>query len=362
MIYFDEAGNSGGNLLDINQPTYLLLSHNYNAEETDSILKSLREVSNAEELHFARIKKYSNLRKELIKVINHELIHPDRICYYVANKQFMIAIQLVDQLIEPVLYDAGIDIYQYGTNLSTANMLHISGTVLWDQKLYNEMCSYFVGFMRNPSEDLCDLFYSSVSKLRETLSKEDGMLLDFILMSSNHLDTIIPSLTKYTLDATLSCFNAHCQFWADRYKMPFDVTFDQSKQIEYWNDLIEFLIQHLPEGEVGYGSRKYKYPLLIKELTMNDSKISTQLQLADLFASSLNLLFTDWSRGTESEFSSEIDKSLLHRYAHELKMWPSTEVTPEALDMTDGSGVNPLDFMVKAGEKKPEEYRKAFGK
>ncbi|WP_442588472.1 DUF3800 domain-containing protein [Pedobacter sp. AW31-3R] len=360
MIYFDEAGNTGGNLLDNNQPTYLLLSHNFSLDETEEVLKPLSEVTKAQELHFSKVKKYHNHRKELIKCLNHPLIQPNRVCYYVADKKFMIAIQMVDQLMEPVLYAGGVDIYQYGSNLSTANMLHISGTVIWDKKSYSEMGELFVKFLRAPTKENCIPFYRSVYKLRSSLSRENGMLLDFILMSEHHLGTIVPALTKYTLDPTLSCFNAHCQFWAKLYKKPFDITFDQSKQIDYWRDLIDFLTLHLPEGEVGFGSRKYKYPLLIESLQLDDSKNSKQLQLADLFASSLNYMFGGWTKQSEDEFSIEINKSLLHKNGYELKMWPTTDVTPEALDMTDGSGINPLDFIAEAATKKPSEYKKSF--
>lgn len=361
MIFFDEAGNSGGNLLDTNQPTYLLLSHNFTIGETYEILKPLRESSKAKELHFIKIKKYRRLQIELIKCLNHPLITHQRICYYVAHKRFMIAIQMVDQLIEPVLYDNGIDIYQYGTNLSTANILHILGTVIWDKSGYDLICERFVNFIREANPKNCYLFYNSVSVFRDQLTPEDGMILDLIMWSYKHLDTIVPSLDKYSLDATLSCFNSHCQFWAKVYNKPFDIVFDQSKQIDYWRNLIDFLTLHLPEQEVGYGSRKYKYPLLINELKLDDSLNNPQLQLSDIFASSLNYMFTNWARGNdEDEFLKEINQSKLHQIATELKMWPSEEVTPESLDMVDGIGVNPLDFIAKIAAEKPNEYNKVF--
>lgn len=360
MIYFDEAGNTGGNLLDRNQPTYLLLSHNFTLDETEEILRPLSQTTKAQELHFSKVKKYHNLRMELIKCLNHPLIQADRVCYYVADKQFMIALQMVDQLMEPVLSAGGVDIYQYGANLSTANMLHISGTVIWDKNSYSKMGELFVKFLRTPTKENCISFYESVYKLRSAQSREDGMLLDLILMSEKHLDNIVPALTKYTLDPTLSCFNAHCQFWSKIYKKPFEIVFDQSKQIDYWRDLIDFLTLHLPEAEVGFGSRKYKYPLLIKSLQLDDSKNNKQLQLADLFASSLNYMFGSWTKQIEDKFSTEIEGSLLHKNGHELRMWPTTDVTPEALDMTDGSGINPLDFIAEAAAKKPDEYHKSF--
>lgn len=52
-IYFDEAGNSGQNLLDKNQPIYVLVSHNFSIEEAEAILKPLE--TNSSEIYFKNI-------------------------------------------------------------------------------------------------------------------------------------------------------------------------------------------------------------------------------------------------------------------------------------------------------------------
>jgi hypothetical protein len=44
MIYFDEAGNSGGNLLDKDQPVFTLVSHNYSEEEAKTILAPILKI------------------------------------------------------------------------------------------------------------------------------------------------------------------------------------------------------------------------------------------------------------------------------------------------------------------------------
>ena len=41
-VYFDEAGNSGQNLLDINQPIFAIASINFTIEETKDILSSIK--------------------------------------------------------------------------------------------------------------------------------------------------------------------------------------------------------------------------------------------------------------------------------------------------------------------------------
>lgn len=362
MVYFDEAGNTGSNLLDKDQPTYLLLSHNFSEAEVKEILAPLLEINKADELHFKQLKKYSRSRKAIINCINHPLIEKERVFQYLAHKEFMVVIQIVDRLIEHVFHKKGIDIYKGGLNISTANILYIMGKNVWDKKLFGDMCSKFVVWMRTKEKEDGIAFYEAVQKLYKTLKhKKDKQLVAFILDSLPHVNEILPAVGKYTLDATLSCFNSHCHHWADVYKEPFDVIVDNSKQIEYWEDMIKFLTEALPAQEVGYGSRKHKYPLLIKSLKMQSSESSLQIQLADIFGSALNFCYGKIASGKINEFAEAINASLLLKTSRSV-MWPGTEMTPEELDMVDETGVNPLDFIADIVSKKPDAYKKAWEK
>jgi len=362
MVYFDESGNTGSNLLDKDQPTYLLLSHNYSEIEVKEILAPLLEMSKANELHFKHLKKYSKSRKTIISCINHPLVQRDRVFQYVAHKEFMVVIQIVDQLIEHVFHKRGIDIYKGGLNISTANILYIMGKNVWDRKLFTAMCSKFVVWMRTKDKNNGIAFYVSAQKLYASLKhKKDKALVSSILDSLPLVHEIMPSIGKYTLDATLSCFNSHCHYWAGIYKQPFDVVVDNSKQIEYWKDMIKFLTESLPEQEVGYGSRKHKYPLLINSLNIESSESNLQIQLADIFGSALNYCYGQIASGKVDDFSQAIDDSLLLQTSRGV-MWPGTEMTPEELDMVDETGVNPLDFIAEIASKDQEAIKKVFKK
>lgn len=66
-IYFDEAGNSGQNLLDSEQLIYVLVSHNYSIQEAESILSPLKTDSN--EIHFSIIKKYPKYHEPINEIL-----------------------------------------------------------------------------------------------------------------------------------------------------------------------------------------------------------------------------------------------------------------------------------------------------
>lgn len=362
MIYFDEAGNSGSNLLDRDQPSYVLLSHNYDHEETEILLRPLLERSNASELHFKNLKKYNKFKNAIIACINDDLITNERVYFYYAHKKFMVCIQIVDQLIEPVMHNSGINIYSTGYNIATANLMYMLSTTVWDKLMFEDMCTSFVKWNRSGDIEDCAVFYKSVSRLYSVTSCDYREIFEMILASQKYLLSIRSAFNKYSLDATLGCFNAHCNFWAKIYGRPFDIIFDNSKQIEYWKEMILFLTESLPSAEVGYGSRKHKYPLLINSLRQESSESLKQIQLADIFASSINYLAIQTINDTSDDFSNEILKSKLFLHTSGNSMWPSREMTPEELGMTDLEGINPLDFLAEAAIRNPTKFNKAYGK
>lgn len=347
-IYFDESGNTGDNLLDKGQPIFALVSHNYNENEISELLLPLESVSGADELHFKSLKKYGKSRKLVLDLLNHPLICNGRIFHYHADKAFMVVIHIVDRLIEPVLYNQGIDIYKGGTNLSTSNMIYILGKSQWNKSLFENVCVNFVNCFRNVNKENFDQFYESVYQLSRdvTANRKDGIeFLNFIMMSRMHLMEIIQSVGKYTLDATISCFVMHCDFWAKKLESPFDVITDDSKQINYWEDMIDFLTKSLPNKEVGFGSRTMKFPLLINSLKCKGSTEVKGIQLADILASAITYAFNKRHSGQMDEFAEEIFKSRLATEVDGNRMSPTEYVTPEELDMLDDSGVNILDFL-----------------
>jgi hypothetical protein len=230
----------------------------------------------------------------------------------------------------------------------------------WDIELFDDLCTSFVKWIKCDNYENCKAFYDSVEKLRAVTQKEYRDILDMIAASKHHLKTIRNALNKYTLDATLSCYIAHCDFWAKIYDKPFDITTDDSKQIDYWRDMIDFLTNSLPDTEVGYGSRKHKYPLLINNLKTEDSQEYLELQLADILAGAVSYVATQTINRNHDDFSTQILKSKLSVDVVGNSMWPSKDMTPEQLNMVDPDGIDPLDFLAEMAMKNPGKYNKAW--
>lgn len=141
IISFDEAGNTGQDLLHDDQKVFVLASNNFSDDEI-RILKSL--FATDRELHFKKLKDSAPGRKAIIDFLNHDLIGEKNIICLTAHKEFVVVGQIIDKLAEPVLYDMGIDLYKFGQNITYNNYLFYLGNFKWDKKLFNEVLESFI--------------------------------------------------------------------------------------------------------------------------------------------------------------------------------------------------------------------------
>lgn len=350
MVFFDEAGNTGDNLLDINQPTFTLASHDLTLEEVNHVLKPLYSIVKSNELHFKNLAKRPRYQKELVALLNNDILKGNRSFTYIVHKEFSIIIHIVDRLIEHVMYMNGIDLYQQGQNLTMANMMYILYKSVWMGDFQN-ICRLFVLWVRQKTVESCDTFYRAVFNFFEKIKLNNIIgdeFIGFIVISHQYRNEIQNGFDEtYTLDPTLSTFRASCNSWLKKYPEKPEVIFDVSKPIKHFLPIINML-KAADEKIVGYGKRKYQFKLNIGELRFENSHQFPQIQLADLVASSLNICAKELASGRElSGFIKDIYDSFLFQDLSGDAMWPSDNVTPESIGMKDAKeGVNPLDHFV----------------
>ena len=70
------------------------------------------------------------------------------------------------------------------------------------------------------------------------------------------------------------------------------------------------------------------------------------VQFADLVASAIAFVYNN-QNDRQIPFVEEIKRSELFNLKNFHTLWPEPKITPEDLDMTDGNGVNVLDFLAK---------------
>lgn len=344
-IFFDEAGNTGDNLLDKDQPIYVLSSNDYSDAEIQQILTPL-DIAKCDELHFKSLKKYTKYRNAIIDIFNHDLITSEHIKYSYVNKKYGLICNIIDKIIEPMFYDLGFNMYKKGLNLTYANGLYIAGTYHCDKDLFNRFLIDFQSLIRERTMSNIDEFYKTVD---EFLLLENEIIADIfscIAASKPKIIDFIDGYDKYSMDFSVSIFAVLCDCWGKQINRKFEVLHDNSKQIEHWKDHIKSMSNNnIKRTEVGYDYRKSTYPLLIRSLTLVDSVVHKQIQFADLVSSAISycakVRFID--KNKHDDFVNKMFTSKLANVAS-WPIMPSTKITPEELGTEDDQGVDAVDF------------------
>lgn len=342
-IYFDESGNTGQDMLNKEQKVFVLASVNYNDKELEEI-KEVFEMS--DEVHFKNLKNSSTGRKKIISFLNHKLIQEEHIIFYVAHKEFNVCGQITDLLIETVMFENGFDLYRHGKNIAYANWIYYFGNFFWDKTLYQDLIEKFVNMVRVKNVEAVNSFYIIASKLLDSVKEKS--VVKPIVDSERYITKIMESIDKYSIDVTFSTFLVLCDKWYKKSKNKIDVKMDTSKQIEHYKHYIdhtEKIAKMSPEViEIGYDIRKITFPPQINSLEMVDSKNEFGVQCADLIASAISFMYNN-ENGKFAKFSKEIQESKLLQLSNANVLWPTHDVSPKALGMEDGKGINPIDFM-----------------
>lgn len=347
-IYFDEAGNSGDNLLDKDQPIYVLSSNNYTDDEVQKILLPLNDI-NSEELHFNRLKKFSKNQNKLLEVLNSDLLDSSRIKIYYADKKYALICRIVDGVIEPFFFKNGVDLYKHGQNIIYANLLYMIYRSIKDKDLFDDLLESYQLLMRNKKNDHLVKFYQSVNDILKKGKSNKLINHVFTIMANSKitLQSLVESSDKYNLDLAMTIFVAQCTVWDDELMEKFNVIHDNSKPMDYWSELIMTLSSDkIPRTEVGYDYRKHKYPLMINKLDFADSANYKQIQLADIISSAIAYCIKTRNINNieNNAFANAIFGSKLFQLSVN-NLWPSTKLTPEELGTMDSTGIDAINFV-----------------
>lgn len=346
IIAFDESGNTGQNLLDLSQPYFALASVNLSSQEVDKLFEIID--SNATELHFKSLKKYAKTQRQIIELLNHELVNWSNIKCYIVHKEIALIGHIVDRFIEPLMYSIGKDIYKDRSNIIFTNLIYIFGRSSWHRNLVDEMYSKFQLFIRNSTDQTIEVFYTAVNNLIESIQDDDQKdILNLIKQSKNIKTEIVSHITNYTIDLIFPTFNVLADSWYNELQSNFEIRHDNSKAIEFWSDMIKTLSnpEIIEERKVGFGINTMTYPLKFTKIELVDSKDYKDIQIADLMASTLCYGLKNEDKVGTDEFVTNIwNSNLFNMYHHSMRALDEQTLL-KFIQEGDQEGINPLDYL-----------------
>ncbi|UXZ55362.1 DUF3800 domain-containing protein [Halomonas sp. 7T] len=345
-IYFDESGNTGSNLLDIDQPVFTLASCIFSKEESEQLL-NLIDSNSPHEAHFKKLRRRKSGQDSIIRLMSSRMLDVKNIKINIFLKEFMITTKIVDLLIEHMMHLMGEDLYLNGRNIALSNMLYYCLPTFCDKHIVQSMYESFVTMIREQDQESIGKFYNDVERVKSSSSDEKFKQdIDLILATKHCIDDALSGIDKFSLDPSIPALFSHCAQWGNAYPKGFHIIHDDSHSIEKQRLLFgQFMDWTQDEVEVGYDRRKYNLPLKGKSLRFASSKDYSQIQVSDIIASSFSYWAAGINRGeTEDYLFLELNKLDLDKFIGHNKIWPTMDVTPEDLGTVHDGGLNAANY------------------
>lgn len=337
---FDEAGNTGADLLNPEQPVFALASVCLGDEEAAAIVASF--TSSARELKFATLRRRTRSRDSLLRFISRD-VSQEHFKTTLLHKRFMVTAKLVDLVIEPQLHLAGVDLYAGGGNIAMANVLHTCLPLFLGDAAFSNLQSHFLDMVRLRSPQAAATFHALTSTLSAHYRSAAFAHLLAIIASSSFDPTAHGPYRPSELDPAIPSFVQHCAAWGEHLGSRFHLVHDDSKPIEYEREFLAMLMpRDAPTVTVGADRRTFQLPLKATGIRLAPSHTVPQLQLADLVASALAYVgrYRATGAGDHALVQDLIDAGLLKAVVD--GVWPSADVAPQDLGTPHIRGASPM--------------------
>jgi hypothetical protein len=278
VVFMDETGHTGGNLLDESQSTFAIAAVHLPNSVAQRIIDGQREADQ-DELHFARLRRSRRGRDQVLAVLNSPELTAETIRVAVMHKPMTTAGKIIDLLLEPVVAARGgdIELFAYQAALGSCRAF------CTDEKL--------------------------------------GQLLQMLPDTSEEL-RVLRGQGADALDPTLAGVYEQALAWSDRVGW-FVIEHDESKVLSRSRERLIGFSDPASAAALQITESLAVKPLRLADMRAVESRNSPGVQIADIAAGScrawLNALRGDT---TNKRFVAGIQASgILTRIEH--LIWPS---------------------------------------
>jgi len=348
-IFFDESHNTGAHLLDANQPIFTLASVDYNPDECSKLLL-LVSSHQASEAKFSSLQSSEAGRRKILDFVRSPIHFENRVKTMIVHKRFNVVTQLVDIIEETLMRWNGIDINKNSRNIVLANLHWYSAPHFCVEQQFNDFLTNFVEMVRNQSSESKSKFFDSAKVLHHncTDEKHKSMLAPYIY-AERFIDDILNGIDKkYAIDPAINSFFCHLTEWEKQLDEPPIVIYDESKPITASQPIfMKMMDSSISPMEIGYGQRRFKFPLKVKKLRSGNSKQYPALQVADLMAGATRYYYSAFFRNKNDQFADKLKDAGIERFVFGAIAPQDSEHLMSDDMKTSDNDINPVDYMTK---------------
>jgi hypothetical protein len=341
MIAFDESGNSGANLLDPDQPVFVLASVGLTDDDVAQVLPA-----RSGEYKFAQLRRSASGRRTIVDTLNSRVLTGESFLLSGYHKKFVVVTKMVDLLVEPTMHDRGVDLYERGANLGLANLWYFVLPVFLGRAPFELLLERFSAMIRAPRPETIDKFYRFLDTAHRKHA-DSTIALDLVGLRASRAvaEEYKDRWGARDLDPAIPSFVMHGSVWTGRLGEPFQIVHDTSKPIESERHILEAMMSEThPQEVIGYDRRKMVFPIKANGIQFRDSQSCRQLQVADLLAGSAAYCLRVRLDGISDDFANDLlqTKALSVPF---MPVWPERKFTPEELRTTEVGGIDSADHI-----------------
>ena len=345
-IYCDEAGNSGQNLLDPDQPFFVLASTDLGSVEASELIERVRSPQGGEP-KFKTLRKTPDGLLRLSTLLTDPRINKSRIALTAFHKRYMIVTKMVDLIAETVIHQIGEDLYRRGANIAMSNMLYACMPAFCGQVTTDRFLRSFVDLMRFRTPASVDEFYLAGEAMVSASSNLDFRRDLYPFTERSLFHDWFDGIGQLSLEPAIPALFQHIAAWGARRPERFRVIHDQSKPVLATKEQFEAMMALSGESSslIGYDRRKFRFPLQAVSLEQGDSRAHPQLQIADICAGALVHFLKSRESGNPDDLARLVGDVCLDWVLDAVV--PSADVSPEELGTDAAGGVNPVDSIAR---------------
>lgn len=289
-FYFDEAGFTGNDLLNTEQPVFVYagvaMSEDLASQIHSEAISRFR--IRASELKGARLLRSERGRRAISWVLSQSAEH-SRIM--TANKEYALAEKFFEYIFEPALASRKSFFYEIEFHKFIATLMHISAQAGDPDAI--DILEGFAALMRSKDPQQLETILNVLDRLDQ--SSPLAKIVTFALCNRKSIEDELASVARsgqvatWSLELSMTALHWLLASWGEQFDV-LDVYCDNSKPIQAGKEFFRAFIGREDKAYIRLGSQPTPSVIynLAGPINLVDSRVSPGIQIADVLSSSLN--------------------------------------------------------------------------
>jgi hypothetical protein len=230
-IFLDEAGFTGDNLNNPEQPAFMLASHQITEKDSRALLDAHFPKNRAAELKQTNVRKYAASQRNMVELVKAIRQENRPIAIYSVHKRFALFQRFFDYFIEPVMHDMGVNAYDGSFNIRATNIAFVTLPIILGEQFMPRLLELFETAVRERSPREMAQLWKHLENARTVRRGAHRQMLDLLLAGKPTSQRRLTRLPGNAFDVALSVLVALVVHWRRLSKGPFEVRHDQSTSL-----------------------------------------------------------------------------------------------------------------------------------